>query len=118
MYINQLIFTNMKKLVCIAVFSFAIAANATEKNEIVNSSDEKEVLTKSSTGINDIDKEISEDEIFFDCGNDGDIAYAEARLLGMSHREARSERRDFVRACRGGTWAWLGFCAGLIGHCD
>ena len=25
----------------------------------------------------------------------------------MSHRDARSERRAFVRDCRGGTWAWL-----------
>lgn len=109
----------MKKLVCIALFSFAINANANEKKEILANKDEEKIVSNNLLEINvEFTTETSDDEMFFDCGSDGDIHYQELIMAGESHREARSSRRDFVRDCRGGTWAWLGFCAGFIGHCD
>jgi len=60
------------------------------------------------TANNKCNKEISEDEmIASDCGEKGNLYYAKLRDKGYSHRDARAERRDNVRECRGGTWAWL-----------
>jgi hypothetical protein len=109
----------MKKLLCIALFSMTIMTNAAN-----------ELLPKNVTGVkieNDISKTIKTEnsnienetiEVLVDCGEQGDQLYSQLMLAGSDHRDARSERRDFVRACRGGTWAWLGVCIGFIGHCD
>jgi len=101
----------MKKLLCIALFFTAIVASAAEK---------KEIITSNSTVINfedsDFEKETFEDS--GSCSEQGNLLYAHLKEAGMSHRDARSGRRDFVRECRGGTWAWLGVCIGFIGHCD
>lgn len=100
----------MKKILCIAIFSVAIMANANnEKEVVVNNS--TEIITNTTD-----EKEIFEDDS--DCGDEGDLAYSNARNAGLDHREARSIRRTKVRECRGGTWAWIGVCIGLIGHCD
>lgn len=109
----------MKKLLCIALFSMAIMTNAAN-----------ELLPKNVTGVkteNDFSKTIKTEnsnienetiEVLVDCGEQGDQLYHQLIQSGMSHRDARAERRDNVRECRGGTWAWLGFCIGFIGHCD
>lgn len=105
----------MKKLVFIALFSFAITASAVEKKEIV----EKEVLTEQTSKV-DSSNEIIDitEETLVDCTAEGNNYYSDLRYDGASHREARSKRREFVRECRGGTWAWVGFCIGFIGKCD
>lgn len=113
----------MKKLLCIALFSIAIMANATEKKGIVtNTTDEKEVVTNNSTEtvinnvtvINvedcDFEKETAEDAMFFGCGSQGNSRYDQWRRDGLTHREARSRRRSYVRECRGygsgGIWTF------------
>jgi len=109
----------MKNLLCIALFSFAMMANASNEKEVVtNVIDEKEILIENSfeTESSDLNDEAFED--FVSCSDQGNLLYAQLTEAGMSHRDARSERRDFVRECRGGTWAWIGVCIGFIGHCD
>lgn len=98
----------MRKLFYIALFSFAITANATEKKGIIaNTVNEKEVVIEYSNEIN-TEKEISENDMFFGCGSDGNAMYNEYIAAGMSHREARSARRAYVRDCRGnGPDGWL-----------
>jgi hypothetical protein len=119
----------MKKLLCIALFSIAIMANANnnKKDIVVNNS--TEIVTNASNeneiSINDVlefengdfNEETFED--YSDCGDQGDLYYSNLMATGnYTHRQARSLRRDNVRECRGGTWAWLGVCVGFIGHCD
>ena len=111
----------MKKLLCLAIFCMAIMANATEKKEIaINTTDEKEVLTNDSseTLINnsieidsvdlDFEKETYDDD-FFGCGSQGNAYYDDLVAGGMSHRDARAERRDWVRDCRGHPNGWISF---------
>lgn len=109
----------MKKLLCIALFSIAIMANANSKKEIaVTNSDETEISTSSFLEIENSNFMNENFELDVDCGAEGDLYYTQLREAGLDHREARSERRDFVRDCRGGTLAWIGVCIGFIGHCD
>lgn len=104
----------MRKFLCIAVFSIAFMANATEKNENV-ANDFKEVNIEKSdfykeikTANSDVEMEIFEDAVFFGCGSQGNAVYEEYRDAGMSHRDARAERRAWVRDCRGnGPDGWL-----------
>ncbi|TXD54212.1 MULTISPECIES: hypothetical protein [unclassified Polaribacter] len=103
----------MKKLLCIAFFSIAMMASTAAKKEIVVNNT-KEVKVEKSDIFKEIktlnlepEKEISEEDMFFGCGSDGNFYYALKRDEGMNHRDARAERRAFVRNCRGGTWAWL-----------
>jgi hypothetical protein len=114
-------FKRMKKLLCIALFSMAIVASAANEKELLPI-DVKEVTVEY-----DFSKEIKTDnsnfasdavEVLVDCGEQGDVMYLERMADGLTHREARDERRAFVRNCRGGTWAWIGVCIGFIGHCD
>jgi hypothetical protein len=104
----------MKKLLCIALFSIAIMANAAEKREIVvNNSKEVKVekndfSKEMKTVKSDFKIEISEDEIFFGCGSDGNDLYDALIALGLDHRDARAARRVFVRDCRGfGPGGWI-----------
>lgn len=114
-------FKRMKKLLCIALFSMAIAASAANEKELLP------IDVKEATVEFDFSKEIKTDnsnfgsdaiEVLVDCGEQGDLVYSQAMQQGNSHRVSRELRRDFVRDCRGGTWAWLGVCIGFIGHCD
>jgi hypothetical protein len=112
----------MKKILCIALFSIAIMANATEKKEIVTKTKiEKEVVTDNSNKImvnnfkeiktvnNKCTNETSENDMLFGCGSDGNDYYDTLISDGMSHRDARRERRAFVRECRGfGDEGWIG----------
>jgi hypothetical protein len=119
----------MKKILCIALFSIAIMANATEKKGVVvnnskeivtNTAHEKVVLKNYSNEVmvndfkeiktvkNKCSKETSENDMFFGCGSQGNSMYNEYRAAGMDHRDARSERRAWVRECRGnGPDGWL-----------
>ena len=97
-------------------------ANANVKEEIIPNNFgefkiEKINLSKASeTGS--INVVVEPLEVLSDCGAQGDALYQQLRDAGEDHRDVRSARRDFVRDCRGGTWAWLGVCIGFIGHCD
>jgi hypothetical protein len=114
-------FKRMKKLLCIALFSMAIVASAANEKELLP------IDVKEATVEFDFSKEIKTDnsnfgsdaiEVLVDCGAQGDVLYMQLTEAGEDHRDARSARRDFVRDCRGGTWAWLGVCIGFIGHCN
>jgi hypothetical protein len=92
----------MKKLLCIALFSIAIMANATVKKEIVvNNSKEVKVekVTFEKTGYNTLTS-----IMFFGCASDGNQIYDIAISEGATHREARAIRRAWVRKCRAGFW--------------
>lgn len=106
----------MKKLVCIALFSFAMMANATERNEI-ETNNSKEVKTEKSTVKKAEKTSISEEDFFWGCGSEGNAYYSTLRSEGMDHRDARSARRAFVRKCRGGGWKWVAgiYTFGTIG---
>ena len=111
----------MKKLLCFALIGMSIMANAANAKEIL--ADNAKVVAIERDFAKEIKSENAEIsyetiEVFVDCGDQGDVLYMQLTEAGMDHRDARSERRDFVRDCRGGTWAWLGFCAGFIGNCD
>lgn len=78
--------------------------NATEKKDIpTRVSNEKEIVKTSSNKI----EKVSKDDAFFGCGSEGNGYYSMLRSEGMSHREARTARRAFVRNCRGGGWRWV-----------
>lgn len=47
--------------------------------------------------------------VFFGCGDIGNSLYRQLVAGGMSHREARAERRDEVRECIGGRWWSIDF---------
>jgi hypothetical protein len=112
----------MKKLLCVALFSIAIMAKATEKKEIVpNNSRElkiEKINLSTASETESIDVAVEPLKVLADCGAQGDAYYHRLMDAGADHRDARSARRDFVRDCRGGTWAWLGVCIGFIGRCD
>ena len=98
----------MKKLLCIAVFSFAIMASTTAKKETVANNNSKEVVKIEKNDLKMSEIEISEKNEFFGCGSEGNGYYNIKREEGMSHREARSARRAYVRKCRGnGPDGWL-----------
>ena len=84
----------MKKLLCIALFSIAIMANAAEKKEI-----KVEKATFEKIGDNTLTS-----IMFFGCASDGNQIYDIEISEGATHREARAIRRAWVRACRGGFW--------------
>ncbi len=92
----------MKKLVCIALFSIAIMANATEKKRvIVNNS--KEIVTNTKEKMkNEVNN--FKDVMFFGCGSEGNAWYSHLRMEGKSHRDARKARRAYVRRCRNYFW--------------
>ncbi len=105
----------MKKLLCIALFSIALMANATEKKEIVvnnsteivtNATGEKEIVMNNflESENSDLKKEIFEDAN--SCGEQGNNLYDQLTSgpNAMSHRDARRERRTFVRECRDHIW--------------
>lgn len=93
----------MKNLLCIALLSVAFLVNAAEEKEIVINNFE-DITTEFTMCGN----EFSDYVMFFGCGSQGNSYYNHLKSLGLSHREARSERRDFVRDCRGnGPNGWL-----------
>jgi hypothetical protein len=98
----------MKKLVCIALFSFAVMANAKEKKEIVISSDQKEVVINNESEItsefSNFNEKTSEIAIFFGCGSEGNQIYDIEISEGENHRDARATRRAWVRKCRNYFW--------------
>ena len=109
----------MKKLLFTVAIFATMLANATNDKEIVNNqietaNFEKEVsLAENLSGYTATDSEISVglEEEFFGCGSAGNHYYnmLRADYPDMSHREARSLRRVFVRDCRGGPvfdWPW------------
>ena len=76
----------MKKLLCIALFSIAIMANAAEKKEIVaNNSKEIKVEKVGDNTLTSI--------MFFGCSSDGNQIYDIEIANGATHREARATRR-------------------------
>lgn len=112
--INKLNIFIMKKLLCIALFSMAIMANANNKKEIATSSfkEVKSDMTFQLEGVNQMtyDYETSSEALTFEgCGERGNNLYDQARKDGNSHREARQLRRADVRKCRGlPENGWLG----------
>lgn len=59
----------------------------------------------------DFEKETADDDMFFGCGSQANHFYDELMATGdYTHREARSERRSWVRKCRGygsgGIWTF------------
>ena len=99
----------------------AIVANASNVKEILPIKINEIVIDCEFTReINTVNSDIKNYaiDVLVDCGSEGDVVYAQAIEAGYNHRDARSIRRDFVRDCRGGTWAWIGICIGFIGHCD
>ena len=109
----------MKKLLCVALFSIALMANASEKKEILtnNSNDIKVEKTELKKGItiekNDFEEVVSEETLFFGCSGDGNELQDSLIEAGSSHRDARAERREFVRHCRGTEDGWI---ADILGH--
>ncbi|TXD54214.1 MULTISPECIES: hypothetical protein [unclassified Polaribacter] len=104
----------MKKLLCIAFFSIAIMVNATAKKETVTNNSKEVMIEKSDldkklkTENIEFNTDISEVDMFFGSGSQGNSMYAEYRGAGMSHRDARAERRAYVRDFRGnGPDEWL-----------
>lgn len=87
----------MKKLFLIASFSMAMLANANENKEV-------EFNNSIKVELNNDEQTTTSDAFFYGCGSAGNVYYNELREAGMDHRGARSERRDFVRDCRGGKW--------------
>lgn len=103
----------MKKLLSIMFVCAVMTATGTNEKEIVannfeNFEVEKNELSNeikfdennSEIGFNDVIK-IS---LIYGCGSTGNAMYDDLRFNGMSHRDARRERRAFVRECRGGRW--------------
>lgn len=95
----------MKKLLCIALFSIAIMANANNKKENVTSNFEavkiEKILKSNSINLFDYSLELSQNSLaFFGCGEEGNEQYDKNIKAGLSHRDARAERRKFVRKCR------------------
>ena len=93
----------MRKLLCLAIFSIAIMANAAVKNEIVTNNS-KEVYVEMS----DLKMENFEEDMRMGCGSQGNQHYKIKRSEGASHREARKSRRAYVRECRGYFWQFEG----------
>jgi hypothetical protein len=94
-------------------------ANAKEKKEI-DLIDSKEVTVEKINLSVDVtiekgifettENDTLEEDLFFGCGSEGNDYYDELmQQPGMTHRVARSLRRDHVRDCRGGTWTWLNY---------
>lgn len=111
----------MKKLLCLALIGVSIMASAANAKCILP--DNAKEVSIGRDFSEDIESEIAyvqyeTIEVIVDCGEQGDLLYSQLIQAGATHRDARAERRDFVRDCRGGTWAWLGICVGFIGHCD
>lgn len=118
----------MKKLLCIALFGVAIMVNANNSKEIdnnnfneirvENSDFEKEIKTEN----NHSDKtkiQIIENVTLVGCGSQANAVYDELIAAGMSHSEAREQRRIWVRDCRGnGPNGWLGICFSFLHGCD
>ena len=95
----------MKKLLCIAIFSIAIMANANNKKEIVINNFkelkiEATVHLNATFSTNNAEKLSQYNFVVFGCGEGGNNTYDTAREKGSSHREARRERRIAVRKCR------------------
>lgn len=74
----------------------AFLVNATEEEEIVINNFE-DITTEPIS----FENELTAEDMFFGCGSQANSMYNEYRASGMSHREARSERRSWVRKCRG-----------------
>jgi len=95
----------MKKLLCIALFSIAIMANAAEKNEnAANNSNEVKAENSDFEKVISIDGKLA----VLGCTKDGNAYYGMLRSEGMDHREARTARRAFVRECRNYFWQFQG----------
>lgn len=92
----------MKNLLCIALFSIAIMANAAEKKEIVTNNS-KEIKVEKAAFEKTVDNTITS-IMFFGCASEGNERYAIWRSEGFSHRKAREKRRAYVRKCRGNFW--------------
>ncbi|OIP48655.1 MAG: hypothetical protein COZ16_01780 [Flavobacteriaceae bacterium CG_4_10_14_3_um_filter_31_253] len=89
------------------LFAIAFSTNANNKIEIVNIITKDEINFDISTSEN-VSNEIFEEELIFGCGDLGNAHYEDLVAGGMSHREARSNRRATVRECRGnGPDGWL-----------
>jgi hypothetical protein len=104
----------MKKLLCIAVFSIAIMANANNKKEIATSNFEavkieKTIQLEELNAMAYIHVSATDAFVFGECNERGNRLYENARKDGNSHREARQLRRADVRKCRGlPENGWLG----------
>ena len=95
----------MKKLLCIALFSVAIMANANNKKEILTSNFnevkiEKTIQLEELNAMAYTHVSATDAFVFGECNDRGNAAYDDARENGSSHREARSLRRAEVRKCR------------------
>ena len=103
----------MKKLVCIALFSIAIMANATEKKKVIGNNSKE--IVKNIKGETEIVVNNSLNVMFFGCGSEANRWYNVYREHEYNHREARYLRRVWVRKCRGngpnGWWSILIFWA-------
>lgn len=95
----------MKKLLCIALFSIAIMANATEKKEnVANNFNEVKTENFDFEKVTSVDGKLA----ILGCTKDGNAYYSMLRSEGMDHREARTARRAFVRECRNYFWQFEG----------
>jgi len=100
----------MKKLMCIALFSFAIMSNAMEKKEIVTNNSKEIKVEKfdysheNKTENNYFNENITKVDMFFGCGSEGNGVYDIEMIEGRTHREAREIRRAYVRECRNYFW--------------
>ena len=104
----------MKKLLSIVFLCAVLTATGANEKEIVANNFENVEVEKC-----DFQQEISNEEMFSGCGEQGNREYDKFIRAGYNHRQARSFRRAFVRECRGfGPNGWLGIYIGLIGHCD
>ncbi|MCT4700213.1 hypothetical protein [Tenacibaculum haliotis] len=91
----------MKKLACIALFSFAMLANATEGNEVETNNSKEVKIEKSVSKKVENTSTTEEEDLSQGFGSQANGWYAKYRNDGYSHREARPLRRVWVRKCRG-----------------
>ena len=75
---------------------------------LVNATEEKEIVINNFEDITtepiSLENELIAEVMFFGCGSQGNSYYEGLVSGGMSHRDARTRRRGFVRDCRGGKW--------------
>lgn len=99
----------MKKLLFTVAIFATMLANATNDTEVVTNTLQDVTIEKNDVladinfeevSVNANENSISEAEVLFGCGSQGNAEYDRWRDEGYSHREARELRRAFVRDCR------------------
>ena len=92
----------MKKLLSIVFLCAVVTATGTNEKEIEVNNFENFEVEKS-----EFQQEISNREMLIGCGQSGNLYYYNlVNSGGMSHIDARRERRAYVRECRGHFWQW------------